>query len=67
MSQVRLPREGDKLKGFGYAEVEDMESLVAALALNDQVSRPSLVVLAHRRRRLLLTAWAGGSRWSVVG
>ncbi|XP_038044278.1 eukaryotic translation initiation factor 4B-like isoform X2 [Patiria miniata] len=39
VSQVRLPKEGDRLKGFGYAEVDDMESLMTALALNDQTIR----------------------------
>ena len=45
---VRLPRDGDaetgRLKGFGYADFEDRESLVEALNMNDhllQVSRSS--------------------------
>ena len=39
VSQVRLPREGEsgRLKGFGYAELDDMESLLQALQLNEQV------------------------------
>ncbi len=40
---MRLPREGERLKGFGYAEVDDLESLTAALALNDQVSNWTLL------------------------
>ncbi|XP_041458831.1 eukaryotic translation initiation factor 4B-like isoform X2 [Lytechinus variegatus] len=37
VSDVRLPTEGDtqRLKGFGYAEVDDMESLYKALSLNN--------------------------------
>ena len=49
---VRLPRDGDaetgRLKGFGYADFEDRESLVEALNMNDhllQVSRSSLQYL----------------------
>ena len=38
---VRLPRDGDaetgRLKGFGYADFEDRESLVEALNMNDQL------------------------------
>ncbi|XP_033101505.1 protein gar2-like [Anneissia japonica] len=38
VTQVRLPRDGDggRLKGFGYAEVGDMESLMAALKLSNE-------------------------------
>uniref|UniRef100_UPI00358EB0CE eukaryotic translation initiation factor 4B isoform X2 n=1 Tax=Myxine glutinosa TaxID=7769 RepID=UPI00358EB0CE len=39
VSSVRLPRElgnSDRLKGFGYAEFDDVESLSNALALNDE-------------------------------
>ena len=36
---VRLPRDGDsetgRLKGFGYADFEDRESLIEALTIND--------------------------------
>ena len=38
---VRLPRDGDaetgRLKGFGYADFEDRESLVEALNMNDHL------------------------------
>ena len=38
---VRLPRDGDsetgRLKGFGYADFEDRESLVEALTMNDHL------------------------------
>ncbi|KAF7240251.1 Eukaryotic translation initiation factor 4B, partial [Varanus komodoensis] len=39
ISAVRLPREPsnpDRLKGFGYAEFEDLESLLHALSLNEE-------------------------------
>ncbi|XP_033822225.2 eukaryotic translation initiation factor 4B-like isoform X1 [Periophthalmus magnuspinnatus] len=39
ISAVRLPREPsnpDRLKGFGYAEFDDVESLMRALSLNEE-------------------------------
>ncbi|XP_045552357.1 eukaryotic translation initiation factor 4B isoform X5 [Salmo salar] len=39
ISAVRLPREPsnpDRLKGFGYAEFDDVESLLSALSLNEE-------------------------------
>ena len=40
VSDVRLPREGDsqRPKGFGYAEIDDIESLYKALSLDNSVS-----------------------------
>uniref|UniRef100_A0A8V0ZYY0 Eukaryotic translation initiation factor 4B n=1 Tax=Gallus gallus TaxID=9031 RepID=A0A8V0ZYY0_CHICK len=41
ISAVRLPREPtnpERLKGFGYAEFEDIDSLFQALSLNEEVS-----------------------------
>uniref|UniRef100_A0A672ZK68 Eukaryotic translation initiation factor 4B n=1 Tax=Sphaeramia orbicularis TaxID=375764 RepID=A0A672ZK68_9TELE len=41
ISAVRLPREPsnpERLKGFGYAEFDDVESLLRALSLNEEVS-----------------------------
>ncbi|XP_073952564.1 eukaryotic translation initiation factor 4B isoform X2 [Choristoneura fumiferana] len=32
---LRLPREGDRLKGFGYVDFEDRESLIDAMNLPD--------------------------------
>ena len=38
---VRLPRDGDaetgRLKGIGYADFEDRESLIEALEMNDHL------------------------------
>lgn len=37
---MRLPREPsnpERLKGFGYAEFDDLESLLRALSLNEEV------------------------------
>jgi translation initiation factor 4B len=42
ISAVRLPREPsnpERLKGFGYAEFDDVDSLLGALNLNEEVSR----------------------------
>lgn len=42
ISAVRLPREPnnpERLKGFGYAEFDDVESFLQALTLNEEVSR----------------------------
>uniref|UniRef100_A0A8C4Q9Q3 Eukaryotic translation initiation factor 4B n=1 Tax=Eptatretus burgeri TaxID=7764 RepID=A0A8C4Q9Q3_EPTBU len=39
VNSVRLPRDAinpERLKGFGYAEFEDVESLMGALALNEE-------------------------------
>nr|XP_054606702.1 eukaryotic translation initiation factor 4B [Nothobranchius furzeri] len=39
ISAVRLPREPnnpERLKGFGYAEFDDLESLLSALSLNEE-------------------------------
>lgn len=41
ISAVRLPREPsnpERLKGFGYAEFEDLDSMLRALSLNEEVS-----------------------------
>lgn len=40
ISAVRLPREPsnpERLKGFGYAEFDDVDSLLRALSLNEEV------------------------------
>lgn len=40
ISAVRLPREPshpERLKGFGYAEFDDVESLLRALSLSEEV------------------------------
>ena len=34
---VRLPTEQGRLRGFGYVEFEDKQSLIDALGLNDEV------------------------------
>merc|ERR1711899_100839 len=53
---VRLPRDGDaetgRLKGFGYADFEDRESLVEALNMNDHL-------LQNRKLRVDLATHAG--------
>lgn len=51
ISAVRLPREPtnpERLKGFGYAEFEDIDSLFQALSLNEEVS-PIPASRAHPR------------------
>lgn len=35
ITNLRLPREGDRLKGFGYVDFEDRESLVSAMNIAD--------------------------------
>jgi translation initiation factor 4B len=53
---VRLPREGDaetgRLKGFGYADFEDRDSLVEAISMNDQL-------LKNRKVRIDLATHSG--------
>ena len=52
---VRLPRDGDaetgRLKGFGYADFEDRESLVEALNMNDHL----LQVIEKTRNWIMIT------------
>ena len=39
ITEVRLPQDSNgRPKGFGYAEFEDKESLLAALTLNNEVN-----------------------------
>ena len=48
ISAVRLPREPsnpERLKGFGYAEFDDVDSLLRALSLNEEVRAYSLVYI----------------------
>lgn len=45
ISAVRLPREPsnhERLKGFGYAEFDDVESLLSALSLNEEVRQHTM-------------------------
>eukprot|EP00795_Rhopilema_esculentum_P014426 gene14426-5482_t len=53
LDKVRLPREGDRLRGFGYAEFVDVDSLVKAIELNNEA-------LKGRRIRVDI-AESGGS------
>lgn len=38
---LRLPRESDRLKGYGYVDFEDRESLINAMNMPDLVSANS--------------------------
>uniref|UniRef100_A0A8C7D444 Eukaryotic translation initiation factor 4B n=1 Tax=Oncorhynchus kisutch TaxID=8019 RepID=A0A8C7D444_ONCKI len=54
ISAVRLPREPsnpERLKGFGYAEFDDVESLLSALSLNEEVSQFYKVSYKGKRSR----------------
>lgn len=48
IKSVRLPRDGDaetgRLKGFGYADFEDRESLIEALSMNDHLLQVNYVI-----------------------
>ncbi|TRY59437.1 hypothetical protein DNTS_027833 [Danionella cerebrum] len=55
ISAVRLPREPsnpERLKGFGYAEFDDVESLLQALSLNEEVRFACVKNLGNRRIRV---------------
>ena len=61
---MRLPQDSNgRLKGFGYAEFVDKESLVAALTLNNEViffqllckDRPNMEVLEIGAQRLMFS------------
>lgn len=57
ISAVRLPREPsnpDRLKGFGYAEFEDLDSLLSALSLNEEVEKLRVGVRRAGERAQLL-------------
>jgi len=38
VTSVRLPSDGGRAKGFGYAEFEDRQSLLEALSFSEAVS-----------------------------
>lgn len=44
MVNVRLPTDQGRLRGFGYVEFEDRQSLIDALGLNDEVKSDDLNV-----------------------
>lgn len=45
ITNLRLPREGDRLKGFGYIDFEDRESLISAMNIADLVSLADFVLI----------------------
>jgi len=42
---VRLPSDGGRAKGFGYAEFEDRQSLLEALSYSEAVSYQLFLLL----------------------
>jgi len=52
LEKVRLPRDGGRMRGFGYAEFFDVNSLVKAIELNNEV-------LKGRRIRVDVAGSAG--------
>ncbi|XP_078287657.1 eukaryotic translation initiation factor 4Ba isoform X4 [Rhinoraja longicauda] len=67
ISAVRLPREStnqDRLKGFGYAEFDDVESLMNALSLNEEMlqNRRIRVDIADQAQEKEREAGRGGDR-----
>lgn len=44
MVNVRLPTDQGRLRGFGYVEFEDRQSLIDALGLNDEVKSDDVKV-----------------------
>ncbi|XP_032871344.1 eukaryotic translation initiation factor 4B isoform X3 [Amblyraja radiata] len=67
ISAVRLPREStnqDRLKGFGYAEFDDVESLMNALSLNEEMlqNRRVRVDIADQAQEKEREAGRGGDR-----
>lgn len=45
MVNVRLPTDQGRLRGFGYVEFEDRQSLIDALGLNDEVKSDDVNVI----------------------
>ncbi|XP_067832760.1 eukaryotic translation initiation factor 4B-like isoform X2 [Heptranchias perlo] len=67
ISAVRLPREStnqDRLKGFGYAEFDDVESLMNALSLNEEMlqNRRIRVDIADQAQEKDRESGRGGDR-----
>ncbi|XP_051865428.1 eukaryotic translation initiation factor 4Ba isoform X2 [Pristis pectinata] len=67
ISAVRLPREStnqDRLKGFGYAEFDDVESLMNALSLNEEMlqNRRIRVDIADQAQEKERESGRGGER-----
>ncbi|XP_038642412.1 eukaryotic translation initiation factor 4Ba isoform X7 [Scyliorhinus canicula] len=67
ISAVRLPREStnqDRLKGFGYAEFDDVESLMNALSLNEEMlqNRRIRVDIADQAQEKERESGRGGDR-----
>ncbi|XP_069762696.1 eukaryotic translation initiation factor 4Ba isoform X2 [Narcine bancroftii] len=67
ISAVRLPREStnqDRLKGFGYAEFDDVESLMNALRLNEEMlqNRRIRVDIADQAQEKERESGRGGDR-----
>lgn len=42
---LRIPREGDRLKGYGYVEFEDRDNLISAMNIADLVS---IILFVHK-------------------
>lgn len=64
ISAVRLPREPsnpERLKGFGYAEFDDVESLLRALSLSEEVRGINLFLLDKPKEKGVKTKclWIG--------
>ena len=59
VKNIRLPREGDpesgRLRGFGFVDFEDRQSLIGALSMNDHI-------LKDRKIRINLANQDGNKR-----
>ena len=55
ITEVRLPQDSNgRPKGFGYAEFEDKESLIAALVLNNEVNVLPCITSVMLRKTMFL-------------
>lgn len=50
---MRLPKESNKLRGYGYVEFDDRQSLIDALNLTDAVSLKYFFFLYKFRIKLI--------------
>lgn len=39
ISNMRLPKDANKIRGYGYVEFEDRQSLIDALSMTNTVSK----------------------------
>lgn len=47
---MRLPKDANKIKGYGYVEFEDRQSLIDALSMTNTVSKRYLTIFIDKTK-----------------